>query len=352
MRILFAFVVFVLSVPAVPAFAKFEVCNSAPSDQTVAIAYRSDGDWVSEGWWTIAQGDCKTLVGSDLKSRYFYYRATVSGGSFTGENYYFCTDKNAFTIQGKADCESRGYASEAFSEIDTGDNTAFKLTLVDPNPPAAKNSNAPKANQKADATPKVSGPVSGALGEPFSVNGMFQGCETYDGQFQCAFHADGYKWYAFGGAGTPQNVMAALRTYEVGQLISVSGDILNYGDISVESAVYDVRSRTNSTEEDNTLSGLQGWWRSMDDRSSTMQIFGSEVYDYYDNEGVLEQYIRYADTCPSAPGLPGPFLIMFAPENYDDPLCYTIEGWDAIVLQLGYVGGAGSGLLSFERFSP
>lgn len=334
--------------PAAPALAKFEVCNAAPQDQTVAIAYRSDGQWVSEGWWTIATDDCKTLEGAALKSRYYYYRATVKGGTFKGEGYYFCTDTAAFTITGNTDCDGRGYAREAFSEIDTGDNTSFKLTLTDPNPPAKDTQSAPKA----DPTPQATGPVSGALGEPYSVDAIFQGCETYDGQTTCTFHANGYKWYAYSGQGTPPNVMAALRTYDPGQLIAVKGDLISYGDISVEAAVYGITSRTNTSEADNTLSGLQGWWRSLEDRSSTMEIVGSEVYDYYDGEGVLEQYIYYADTCPSAQGLQGPFLLMFAPENYADPSCYTIEGWDAIVLQLGYVGGAGGGLLNFERFYP
>lgn len=332
---------------ALPASAGFEVCNDGLQKQTVAIAYRSNGEWVSEGWWSVNDGECKMLKGGDLKSRYFYYRIKADGGTFVGEDYYFCTDTKAFTIEGKSDCEARGFAKEEFSELDTGDHTSFKLTLDAPAPSSASKDDIAKAEPSPEPANR-----SGSLGEPFTVNGIFQGCESYDNQSNCSFHANGFKWYAFGGAGTPDDVMTALRTYNVGQLVTVSGDLISYGDITAEAAVYSVQSRNTSSEADNTMMGLQGWWRSLDDPSSTMEIVGAEVYDYYDGDGVLEQYIRYDDYCPVAQGLAGPFIVMTVPENYNDPQCFIIAGWDAIVLQLAYVGGPGGEFLNFERFYP
>ncbi|MEM7440525.1 MAG: DUF1036 domain-containing protein [Pseudomonadota bacterium] len=116
---------------AAPAAANFAVCNETELRQSVAIAYKDGETWVSEGWWNIEPGGCKTLLAGDLQNRYYYYRAMVAGGTFPGEDFWFCTATSAFTIRGNADCPGRGYAAEVFSEIDTGETaTTFKLSLV------------------------------------------------------------------------------------------------------------------------------------------------------------------------------------------------------------------------------
>jgi uncharacterized membrane protein len=105
---------------ATTAQAELQICNDTSSAQHVSIGYKGDTEWTSEGWWKIEPSKCATLVSGDLKKRYYYYRAEVGGGEFTGEDYYFCTHAKEYTIEGDQDCVARGYEREKFSEIDTG----------------------------------------------------------------------------------------------------------------------------------------------------------------------------------------------------------------------------------------
>ncbi|MFT7593535.1 MAG: hypothetical protein ACI8R4_000848 [Paracoccaceae bacterium] len=75
---------------------------------------------MSEGWWNIAAGDCKTPIRGDLKNRYYYYMTKSKGWNFWDEKFRFCTTSDAFTITGDEDCAGRGYDSNHFRKIDTG----------------------------------------------------------------------------------------------------------------------------------------------------------------------------------------------------------------------------------------
>lgn len=124
----------------VPAFAGLEICNRMHRPASVAIGYKSGGDWVSEGWWNINPRDCKTVVTGDLEQRYYYYHDADSG--FVGEGYHFCTEDGVFTIWGGENCAERGYDRLNFRLIDTGATaTAFTFTLwdeIDENTPIGK----------------------------------------------------------------------------------------------------------------------------------------------------------------------------------------------------------------------
>ena len=112
---------------ATSAQAALNICNDTSDDQSISIGYKGDVEWTSEGWWNIDPGDCVTPVGGALKKRYYYLRAEVDGGNFTGEDYFFCTTPEEYTIVGDEECEERGYAREDFIEIDTGE-TATDFT--------------------------------------------------------------------------------------------------------------------------------------------------------------------------------------------------------------------------------
>jgi len=329
---------FVILLGGIPASAGFTVCNSSAVKQSVSVAYRRDGKWVSEGWWTVKPDGCKLLKAADLNVRYFYYRATVKGGNFAGERYMFCTDSQAFTITGKGDCAKRGYKSESFSEVEIGSGvTKFKLTLVD-----NKSTRAPAPAQ----TPQLQS-QSGSLGEPFSVSGVFQGCEAREEGAYCAFHAEGWKWYLYAGTGTSASVMRRFKGLKSGDLIDVSGDILSYGDISVEAVARSVSVHGPRNENENRLAGLQGRWRNSEDHSSVMIIYGSESFEYSGSKLVSVSYLRFADQCEGSHG-EGPVLIKTVPED-QDPFCYFITGWDAESLQLSYVGGGGVNDFFYEK---
>ncbi|WP_299356363.1 DUF1036 domain-containing protein [uncultured Shimia sp.] len=102
------------------AHAGLEICNDTGDVQSVSIGYKGESEWTSEGWWVLQPGKCSTPVSGDLEKRYYYYRAEVSGGAFTGGNFFFCTSTAEYTIVGDDQCAEQGYDREDFSEIDTG----------------------------------------------------------------------------------------------------------------------------------------------------------------------------------------------------------------------------------------
>ena len=113
------------------AHAELKICNESRDTQSISIGYKGDEDWTSEGWWVIEPGQCSTPVGGDLTKRYYYLRAEVNGGEFKGEEYFFCTTPQEYTIVGDTDCNDRGYDSEDFIEIDTGETAkSYTYTLT------------------------------------------------------------------------------------------------------------------------------------------------------------------------------------------------------------------------------
>lgn len=130
-RFVFLFSLFIPVVAAVDAQAGLTICNDSDASQDVSIGYKGEEDWTSEGWWIIEPNECATPIGADLTRRYYYLRAEKAGGAFKGEEYYFCTSSEAYTIVGDTDCQERGYEREDFIEIDTGETgTDFTYRLT------------------------------------------------------------------------------------------------------------------------------------------------------------------------------------------------------------------------------
>lgn len=105
---------------ALPAKAELTFCNETSDVQSISVGYKSGDNWQSEGWWNIDPETCKDVVVGDLQQQFYYYRAEVDGGSFSGGGYFFCTSNRKFTIIGDTDCDTRGYDREDYQVVDTG----------------------------------------------------------------------------------------------------------------------------------------------------------------------------------------------------------------------------------------
>lgn len=114
------------------AHADLRFCNGTGSRVGVAIGYKGGADWVSEGWWNIDPGDCRTILEGSLSSRFYYVHAIDydQGGEWGGET-AMCTRDTSFTISGTQRCEQRGYATSGFYEVDTGERKTFTIQLLD-----------------------------------------------------------------------------------------------------------------------------------------------------------------------------------------------------------------------------
>lgn len=118
-----------------PARADFRVCNATPNLVGVAIGYRADAGWITEGWWHIKGSSCATLIEGPLSSRYYYLYAEDAerGGRWDGP-ITMCVAENEFKITGVTDCFSRGYQRAGFREYDTGEQANWMVQLTDDAP--------------------------------------------------------------------------------------------------------------------------------------------------------------------------------------------------------------------------
>jgi len=116
-----------------PALADLRVCNQTGDPISVALGYRAERGWQSEGWWVAAPSQCATVYQGNLNSRFFYLFAAddIGGGAWDG-SVYMCTRDDSFTIFGVEDCLARGYERTGFFEVDTQNKPDWTLQLTDP----------------------------------------------------------------------------------------------------------------------------------------------------------------------------------------------------------------------------
>jgi uncharacterized membrane protein len=114
------------------ARADFRVCNATQNLVGVAIGYRANAGWVTEGWWHVEGSTCKTLIEGPLSSRYYYLYAEDAerGGRWDGP-INMCVAEREFKIAGVNDCFARGFQRSGFQEYDTGDQGSWMVQLTD-----------------------------------------------------------------------------------------------------------------------------------------------------------------------------------------------------------------------------
>ena len=122
-----------LCASAAPARADLRVCNQSANQVSIALGYRAEKGWQSEGWWVAPAGNCAIVYQGDLNSRFFYLYVAddIGGGAWDGA-VFMCTRDESFTIFGVEDCLARGYERTGFFEVDTQNRTDWTLQLKDP----------------------------------------------------------------------------------------------------------------------------------------------------------------------------------------------------------------------------
>lgn len=124
----------VLSAPLTASAAKadFRVCNGTQSLVGVAIGYRAEAGWTTEGWWRIPATTCKSIIEGPLSSRYYYlYAEDADGNGRWAGPVSLCIAENEFKIAGVKDCFQRGYQKMGFREYDTGEQASWMVQLTE-----------------------------------------------------------------------------------------------------------------------------------------------------------------------------------------------------------------------------
>ncbi len=115
-----------------PANADLRICNDTSDMVGVAVGYRTDVTWITEGWWRIPGETCAVVIEGDLTSRYIYLNAEdASGRERWLGRVFMCTSPKEFKITGLQDCFARGYDRTGFFEVDTGQQKSWQVRLSD-----------------------------------------------------------------------------------------------------------------------------------------------------------------------------------------------------------------------------
>jgi uncharacterized membrane protein len=127
----FAFFLAALTAPAI-AHADFRLCNRTQSRVGVAVGYKDNDVWTTEGWWNVAANSCETLMRGPLVARFYYIYALDydQGGEWAGQA-LMCTREKEFTIKGIGDCLARGFDRTGFFEVDTGEQKNWTVQLTE-----------------------------------------------------------------------------------------------------------------------------------------------------------------------------------------------------------------------------
>lgn len=122
----------VLALGAAPAHADFRVCNGTQSLVGVAIGYRAEAGWTTEGWWRIPATTCKSIIEGALSSRYYYlYAEDAEGRGRWAGNVNLCIAEDEFKITDMKDCFARGFQKMGFREYDTGEQASWMVQLTE-----------------------------------------------------------------------------------------------------------------------------------------------------------------------------------------------------------------------------
>jgi uncharacterized membrane protein len=147
------------TVAAVPAAADFRLCNNTNSRIGIALGYKDNDGWATEGWWNLPARNCDTLLRGSLAARFYYIYAVDydHGGEWSGQA-FMCTREKEFTIRGTGDCLARGFDRTGFFEVDTGEQQTWTVQLTEagegqrPGPAGQPPLTAPPAGSRSGPT--------------------------------------------------------------------------------------------------------------------------------------------------------------------------------------------------------
>ena len=113
------------------ARADLKLCNKTPNLVGVALGYKDQKGWASEGWWNVAPNVCQTLLEGPLIAKYYYiYAIDYKEGGAWGGTAQLCTREKLFTIRGIKNCQKRNAKLTGFYEVDTGEELDWSISIT------------------------------------------------------------------------------------------------------------------------------------------------------------------------------------------------------------------------------
>ncbi len=308
-----------------PAWAELEICNDTAARHKIAIGYKQDGHWVSEGWWQLAPSACIAAVKGDLDFRFYYFRAESPGRLFQHDRLSFCTRDGLFTIAGDNDCARRGYEKSYFAKIDVGRGTTHYSQSLSTHSIQSEG----QAEAKIPSSP-------GTWGLPFKGEAMFHGCSpVFRGTERfCAFVGAGRVFTVTEDSRTPAEIFTILRNMTPGTPVQIEGDWFSLYDNAVSLVLRSVQERAPNTQ-DQIHKKLQGEWYSVVDPNDEFTVVGSGRQNRYRGALTSMEYLSVMPYCGEF-NTKGQYLYAWDSQG-GTGLCYAIKEVSEMELVLIYL---------------
>jgi uncharacterized membrane protein len=117
------------------ANADFNVCNKTKERVAVALGFRQQGVWMSQGWWNLEPAHCTTLLPGKLsETKYYLYADAKAHNWFMGGGFRFCAKNDEFKLVGNSNCPLQGAIALGFREVAVGKNASFTYEIYEPQP--------------------------------------------------------------------------------------------------------------------------------------------------------------------------------------------------------------------------
>lgn len=98
-------------------------CNRSNRGRvSVAVAYPIDKNtWKTEGWLSLEEKECNTILPGELTNRYYYFLAESDSGYAWKGTHKFCVSDTSFVfLQSDKTCQGANVRWAGFRELDTG----------------------------------------------------------------------------------------------------------------------------------------------------------------------------------------------------------------------------------------
>ena len=109
----------------------YAVCNDSGEPLLAAIAQTGPGKPTSRGWWRIAPKSCADALTSPLTGPVYLMAQKLNGTPLVTGGEKFCTAGQAFEVEGRGDCASRGLTESGFASTAGGGKAGYVAHVSD-----------------------------------------------------------------------------------------------------------------------------------------------------------------------------------------------------------------------------
>jgi uncharacterized membrane protein len=126
-----------------PCAADLTFCNRSDATMHLALGVlKRDDGWTSQGWWSLAAGECRTLVHGLPARVYYAFAIDERGRSWSAapdqRGGWFCISPDSFALRNQdyeddgrtVRCESGDLKAKQFLIVNTGNSTHYTHTFT------------------------------------------------------------------------------------------------------------------------------------------------------------------------------------------------------------------------------